>query len=227
MNHHPPSTGSPVSERMHQALRQLLNAHDFAGELGMDPWQFAVEVQGLRLAGLTTSDLRWLVCRRYVEHRLEQMQKGAAERRFHRAANLAITRRSCFILTPAGLELALEHVDGHTGPSPFPAPAAVRNGDPIAQAGPHWDEDTRILYWSGRPVKRYRYDAPNQEYVLRVFQSHDWTRSVEVQLPDDGGGSYKERLHDAIKHLNRSVRPVLRFRQAGTWVMWEQGKQLS
>jgi hypothetical protein len=43
------------------------------------------------------------------------------------------------------------------------------------------------------------------------------------RLPEDGGGSYKERVRDTIKHLNRSVRPTRRFRQAATWISWEPG----
>jgi hypothetical protein len=198
-------------------LQQLLAAHEYASELAKDPWQFAVELQSLRAAGLTNSDLRWLVCQGYVAHAVEETQTTDAGRVFHPAPNLALDERSCFILTLAGLALAQNQLPHESVSPPAVEPMVV---------GPHWDGDHRVLYWHGRPLKRYHCDAPNQECVLSVFQAHRWSRSVEVALPDDGGGSYKERLHDAIKNLNRSVRPVLHFRHSGTLVTWEQGKQL-
>jgi hypothetical protein len=101
---------------------------------------------------------------------------------------------------------------------------SAEDGTPLSQMRPHWDEAQRTLYWRGRKVKHYRLDAPNQEFVLKRFQLRSWARCVKIVLPEDGGGSYKERLHDTIKHLNRSVRPVLRFRQASTWISWEPGE---
>jgi hypothetical protein len=225
MDDRPQSTASLVSVRIRLALRQLLEAHDFASDLGRDPWQFAVEVQGLRSTGLTNGDLRWLVCQGYVDHCLEETEAKDTERIFRRAPNLALDERSCFVLTAAGLDLALQSF-GPRPETPLPAvTAAVRVGQPLPRVSPHWDDDRRILYWCGRPVKRYRYEAPNQEFVLKLFESCCWVHRLEIALPEDGGGNYKERLHDTIKQLNRSLRPVLRFRQAGAWVSWEPERQ--
>jgi hypothetical protein len=216
-----------VSACIQSALRQLLQAHDYACELNQDVWQFAVEIESLRFAGLTNADLRWLVCKGYVEHGRERTQPGDPHRLFRAAPNLALGRRSCFVLTPTGLQLTQQE---HDEPEAAP-PWANGNGDlsaaaPAQQAAPHWDEAEHTLYWHGRLVKRYRYEAPNQELVLSAFQSRGWVSRVEVALPEDGGGSYKERLHDTIKSLNRSVRPLLHFRQFGSHVSWEPGKRV-
>ena len=47
-----------------------------------------------------------------------------------------------------------------------------------------------------------------------------WRECVEVRLP---GGADKERLRDAVKNLNRRVRPALHFGQEGrgSRVRWE------
>jgi hypothetical protein len=205
----PPAT--TTSLRIQLPLQHLLTAHECSRDLGKDPWQFAVEVDSLRSAGLSNSALRWLVCQGYLEHGLEETQRGDAARTFRAAPNLSLDPRSCFVLTAAGLDLARLHAEPAEG-------VRARTA-----TGPYWDDRRRTLFWDGRVVKHYRYDAPNQELVLKLFQTQGWARCVEVILPDDGGGSYKERTHDTIKNLNRSVRPFLRFRQAGSWVSWEQG----
>jgi hypothetical protein len=46
MDDRPQSAAPSVPVRIQLALRQLLEAHDFAAELGKDPWQFAVEIGG-------------------------------------------------------------------------------------------------------------------------------------------------------------------------------------
>ena len=149
-----------------------------------------------------------------------------SERLFRCAPNLAIDHRSCFILTAAGFEAAVKHVGQRTARSSSAAVSA-EDRNPLPQMRPQWDEAERTLYWRGRKVKHYRLDAPNQEFVLKRFQARSWDRCVKIVLPEDGGGSYKERLHDTIKHLNRSVRPVLRFRRARTCGSWEPGQQLT
>jgi len=42
----------------------LTKAYQCAGELGRSAWDFAVELATLRAAGLTETNLRWLVCKR-------------------------------------------------------------------------------------------------------------------------------------------------------------------
>jgi hypothetical protein len=90
------------------ALVLLRDAWECARDGGVDPWQFAVEIEVLRLAGLTNTDLRWLVNRGLLEHRSEQTRPGDRTRRFRRSTprSLALSQRDCFILAEAGYQLA-------------------------------------------------------------------------------------------------------------------------
>jgi hypothetical protein len=52
------------------ALELLREARQAAGAVQRECWQFAVEAAQLRAAGLTSTDLRWLLCQGYAERRL-------------------------------------------------------------------------------------------------------------------------------------------------------------
>jgi hypothetical protein len=106
----------PATARL--LLHQLLAALDYAGYLGKYAWQFEVEVQSLRSAGLTNSDLRWLVCQGFIEHGIEATQGREVQRLFQPARNLALDKRSCFVLTAAGLALVRHDPARSRDPSP-------------------------------------------------------------------------------------------------------------
>jgi hypothetical protein len=179
-------------------------------------WDFAVEIRCLRAAGLTHTHLRWLLCKGYVEHALEETQRGDARRLFCATANLALTKRSCFVLTQAGIDLASPEI----GPARLASPTEreetpARSLPAIRAEVPQWDAEQHTLNWRGRAVKHFRREAPFQEAILAAFQANGWAPCVTVSLPRDQGVSPKERLHETIKNLNRGLRPHLRFTQEG------------
>lgn len=220
----PPRSGAPdpLLARFQPGLDQLREAHAYATAAGRDPWEFAVELASLRAAGLTTSDLRWLVCQGHVAHARERTRLADERRSFRPASSLAFGKRSCFVLTPKGLELAR-----HQGEPRPQASAQLRTSSAQRQCEqdvPFWDASTHTLYWRGEPVKHFRADAPHQEAILDSFQESGWPRCLSVSLPRDDEISPKERLHDTVKNLNRNVRPYLRFAQEGSGgrVIWEE-----
>ncbi len=84
----------------------LLEARQYAEELGRSPWDFAVEIDALRAAGATNSALRWLVCSGHVEHGRETTLLGDVARTFRRSQGLRFTDKTCFVLTEAGIKSA-------------------------------------------------------------------------------------------------------------------------
>ena len=66
------------------ALGLLLRAYDYATELNHDVWSFAVEMPVLSAAHLTTSDLRWLAFKGFVDHASEVTKPEDHERHFSR-----------------------------------------------------------------------------------------------------------------------------------------------
>ena len=87
------------------ALKELARAAAYAQEADCSPWDFAVEIETLTHAGLTTSDLRWLVTKGYLEHAYEITSDGDAQRRFQPCPHLAFGKRTCFVLTDRGTRL--------------------------------------------------------------------------------------------------------------------------
>ena len=58
------------------ALHILLQAHECAQDTECDPWDFAIEVTALKQAGLHETDLRWLLKKQFVQHRVEATADG-------------------------------------------------------------------------------------------------------------------------------------------------------
>jgi hypothetical protein len=112
----------------------LRKARQRAQELHRDPWQFAIQIQFLRQAGVSPTDLREPVTLGYVETRRETTTARGRERTFVRAPPLRFGERSCFILTDK-------------------AAAALSAGAQLVSV-PSWNQSARELRYGGRIVKR-------------------------------------------------------------------------
>ena len=109
-------------------------------------------------------------------------------------------------------------------------PARTRNGSSVefrltdgdaatrsASLIPHWDAATRVLRVGERVVKQYRVPAAAQEAILAAFQEEGWPPHLDDPLPPVRDGYPKDRLRDAIRHLNANQKNRrLRFRGDGT-----------
>jgi hypothetical protein len=193
------------------ALALLLDAWDGAGDLCLDPREFAVELGELYAAGLNATLVRWLIGKGYVQHLRERPARGAGARTFQVAAGLGLSRASCFVLTEAGLRLASEWAAAHRRPA-LPAGGPGPQAAEKAPVLPRWDAESRKLSWNGHLVKCFRLPAVNQETILATFEEEGWPPHIDDPLRSCRDVDPKARLHDAIKGLNRNqVHPVLHF----------------
>jgi len=91
------------------ALGELLESQSYASDLKRPVWDFAVELDRLVEAGLTSNDLRWLSAKGYIEQAEEVSRpRGRGPRTFRPAAAAmsSLSKRTCIVLTKAGLALA-------------------------------------------------------------------------------------------------------------------------
>ncbi|OAI47465.1 hypothetical protein AYO44_09545 [Planctomycetaceae bacterium SCGC AG-212-F19] len=194
-----PSNGAtPPSFRL--ALQILARARAYAEQLHVDVWDFAVEIDVLRAAGIDNSDLRLLTCQGYIDHAEERTPLAKERRTFARAGPLILSSHTCFVLTAQGLaQLAANP----------PVPASLPENN---HATPHWDAQLRELRLAGQLVKRYRVPAPNQELILSAFEEEGWPNHIDDPLPPLRDVCPKRRLNDAIWCLNRNQnRRLIRF----------------
>ena len=73
-------------------------------------------------------------------------------------------------------------------------------------------------------MKRFRVPALNQELILAAFEEEGWLAHLDDPLPRPRNCNAKERLHAAIKRLNRhQVKPLIRFRAdgSGSGIIWD------
>ncbi len=216
----------PPSEALLHALRLLLQARDYAIELDRSEWDFAVDLQSLRSAGLTINDLRWLLYQDCVVQAAEITRTGDDVRSFRTLGRIEIGESSCFRLTGAGVALAHRLEGGRTLiQETTPPPEQPFEGSaPLLDGVPLWNKDRRILNFRSLIVKHYKVPAPNQEIILATFEEEKWPSRIDDPLPPQAGINPKTRIHDTINSLNRNQKhPLLRFvgDGYGEGVCWE------
>lgn len=223
--------------RIHRVLVVFMEASNYARDLGCDIWEFAVEMACLRQHRLTNNDIRWLLAKGYVEHAREITEPGDVKRQFRHGQNCVFSKRSAFVLPPAGMELVerlvrhgtLHHNGRLRKSNPRPATAHVLPAEPQesgAAAKPTWDRDRHELRVGDLIAKAYKVPSPNQETILTVFEEEGWPPRIDDPLPPHPELIAKRRLHDTIKALNRNQkRRLVRFLGDGTgegirWEFW-------
>lgn len=222
------ANGGLPRARLEQALALLLESYDYAQDIGCPVWEFAVEIDAFRHLRLTSSDWRWLWHRGLVDHGRERKTVDENERAFRRGGVLRLTRRTCFVLTEQGVQLARRLC--FTGASK-PADVMIGGTDgaepdllDLSKALPVWDRDRQQLRVGRIVVKEFKLPAPNQEVVLSVFEEEGWPPRIDDPLPPHEDIDPKRRLHDTITSLNRNQkRPLIQFMGdgSGRGVRWE------
>jgi len=226
-----------IDERLRGGLAILWRAYICAQDTGASIWDLSLPISRLHQAGMTNTDLRWMMTRGLVEHREETISDADAKRSF-RPGSDSLGKHTRLILTSRGA-LQAEHVFGETASSPhaaLPSFAAasgrlttLTNPPKLDTKGttpaviPRWDAVRRELSVEGLIVKRFRVPARNQETILSVFEEEGWVEHIHDPLPLAVDIDGPTRLHDAINRLNRcQINPVLRFHGdgKGTGVLW-------
>jgi hypothetical protein len=182
-----------------RALASLLEGHEYAQDLHVSPWEFAVEITTLVAEGCTPNTLRWLVRRGYAEHAGVSAEGAQARGDMGRV----LPEGACLVLTELGASVARS-----TWPPASLGDAPGPNGQGRVAANrevPVWDSAHGELRFRGRLVRRFRNAASNQRTVLDAFQSRGWPEWLQDPLPapENQRINLKRRLHDTIKNLNR------------------------
>jgi hypothetical protein len=224
----PEISKSRLSPRIKAALATLLEAHEYVRDLGSSPWEFAVELSALRRLRVSNSDLRWLVARGLVEHAVEVTRTGDAARGFRQPPRPVFSKRACFVLTPAGMELARELADqSDSSREPHAGALEIKPRLAIAAAQPgtpKWDRDRNELRVGSTVVKQFKLAAHDQEAVLAAFEEEAWAMRIDNPLAPLGEKSSQRRLQEALESLNSAQRgPHFRFTEDanGQGVRWE------
>jgi hypothetical protein len=224
----PPEISQRLWSRASGGLVQLLEAHDFARDAGCNTWDFALGIDELQVAGLLSSDFRWLICKGLIEHASETAPGDGACRRFRKGHRLRFRKDSCFVLTIDGVAFVtwmLHHGQRDGSRRPSWANLRERGGGrsrmpsepPLLPAVPVWDRDRQELRLGDVVVKQFKVPAANQERILAAFEEEGWPIRIDDPLPPVFDQDPKARLHDTIVSLNRNQKhPLLRFYGDGT-----------
>jgi len=218
--------GGVVPRPIQPGLVLLVEAYDYAMELSRDIWDFAVELRSLRAVGLTQNDCRWLVCKEYVDHACEIIQRNRHGRQFERTGALTFNEQTCFVLTEPGVRVAKKLKLRAKGRRSYEVAVGLRESKkPFDQPVlPRWDDVRHEFFLGNQLVKVFKVPSPNQEAILSVFEEEGWPPRIDDPLTPAPHLEPKRRLHDAIKSLNRNQKArLVRFRGDGTGegVLWE------
>lgn len=217
-----------LCSKLKPAFALLLEAFEYADDANCDMWEFAVGTRSLQEFGLSEIDFRWLVRSGYVEHAREMTLSGDHKRQFRPEGKSVFCNRTCFVLTKDGVSKARLVTAGQTLSAADDTDSVEgngkANGNAVQELVPHWDEETHELRLDGKMVKRYKWQAVNQQLVLSSFQEEGWPARIDDPLPPQPEQDSKRRLSDTIKCLNRKQQnPLIHFRGDGTGegVIWE------
>lgn len=196
-------SSAQMAARLVVGLERLLRAYDYAEDLGCDVWDFAVEIQDLRSADMSSADFRWLIRKGYVEHARDVTLPGEEVRSFRGVQGDTFTKKSCFALTKRGAVFVRQLLS---------TARAVRRDENLSDEAlqtvrsivPQWDRDLQELRFGGRVVKQFKVPAPNQEMILAAFEEEGWPPRIDDPLPPQADQDPKRRLHDTINSLNRN-----------------------
>lgn len=220
----------PINDGLRAAFRLLQRARECTQDAQAPRWDFALEIGQLYAAGLTITDLRWLVAKGFVEHADEISAHGDEHRSFTPSRGLGFLPRTCVLLTPKGAALAswILHASADTTAAGKPLAALdnaestrrIRGGNeesrPQASLKPRWDAARRKLTLGDRLVKQFNVPAGNQELILSVFEEEDWPTHIDDPLRGEFDIDPKTRLNDTVYRLNRKqFERLLRFHASG------------
>lgn len=210
----------PSGRSAEAGLALLFQARESARRLNEDPWEFAVEIDELKAAGMTVNDLRWLMISDFLDHASDVSTAESVARQFREAGRRRFSRRSCFVLTSSGLAFATRVL----AIEPHPVMTTVPRMLSGPSVRPVWDPVRHELSLAGRVVKRFKQHSPNQEAILTAFEEEGWPGGVLDPLTPDPRQDPKQRLRDTIKNLNRhQIDEMIHFSGDGSGqrVLWE------
>lgn len=191
--------------RITSGLQVLVEAYEDAASSGRDVWQFAVRLGEMHATGLTSTDVRWLISRGLVRHALERTEAVAEQRSFASSENLSLPVETSLVLQALMIPMLRSWLT--TVHTPAPVGSAPR---------PRWYQDLRELRVKDTLVKRYRVPARSQEIILASFEEDNWPDRIDDPLPVTSEVDPAQRLHDAVRGLNRNQRrPLIRFERDG------------
>jgi hypothetical protein len=190
------------------AMRLLVAVAEDAHLRRRSPWHAAVEIAELHRRHLADGDLADLVARGILKHAVEVTPATALERRFAEGPARGFARRSCFVLTHAGL-----------------ASGAALVARAAAATVPRWDPNAGTLHWGEQLLKHFARQAVNQRQFLDAFEKANWVHRIDDPLPVRCKVERAVRLLQTAKDLNQGL-PLgwLRFDvvNRGSGIRWSR-----
>src|SRR5215213_6367168 len=92
-------TSTLIDEGLRAGLALLWRAHICAHATGANVWDFALRTGRLYLAGMTSSDLRWMVAEGFAEHGQETPGYNDTGRSLPRSNGYSFNEHTSLILT--------------------------------------------------------------------------------------------------------------------------------
>ncbi len=195
--------GTTIRDGIEHLGRAWVLAHDAERPLP----EFGVELQCLHELGLKNSELRWLLCKGYIEHYWDLTLPGERGRTTRRTLSLRFSKRSCFAMTQAGWEFAEQF--NYTPQMQTRHDTHPDADERRATSTPVWNAMSRQLTVDGFVLKTFQVPSSNQELILTAFEEEGWVAQIDNPLPPSKSVNCRTRLNQTLYRLNRSLVPPL------------------
>jgi hypothetical protein len=211
-----------------RALLLLSEEYATAQRQQADPWQYALELPQLlrHLSDITV--LQALFLHGLIAHRIEKRRRGGQRRFADPPMPFSFCKRSCFSLTPAGVDFVERKLASGRALAKGKGGAVELAEADLARIKPTFRKSSldghRQLKVLSHLLIEFKYFAPIQENYLQAWQDRLWSPLVPNPYAGKPGARAKKRQHDALDHLNRHQSlPLLWLRGDGTGLnaTWE------
>jgi len=171
---------SILGTTIRDGIEYLCRAWILAQDAERPPPEFGVEIRCLHKLGLAATELRWLLCKGYIEHYWDLTVPGERGRTTRRTLSLRFSKRSCFALTQAGWEFAEQF--NYTPQMQTRHDTNPDADERRATSIPAWNAMSRQLTVDGFVLKTFQVPSSNQELILTAFAEEGWVAQIDNPL---------------------------------------------
>jgi hypothetical protein len=211
-----------LSHNVRDALELLHRARQLACNAERTAEEFSIEISRLFLLGVSPCELRWLLCKGYIQHLTDVTLPNESGRNLRPSNSWRFGKRSCFSLTSTGVHFAEALCTANVSRTPEAIEQVRQHLNSVSV--PMWRKDSRELLVNGTTIKKFVVPARNQVRILDAFEEEHWVPQIDDPLPPVAQLNQRLRLNKTIHRLNHSLHPpLLHFScEHGESISWQR-----
>jgi hypothetical protein len=204
---------------LHDGVGILLDVFGTEGRESAPARALVVDWRVLREGGMNEEDLSRLLEAGFREFQLARTGPNDGQRILPGVEEVASHFDARLMLTATVMERVRRLLTAPTGQPG--GRASLEATGTVAVCKPQWEEETGKLWWGGKVLKCFRFDAIGPQRALAEFEAGGWCAQIH-KPPPLGRGNRKKQTQKVVGQLNHKLPSrTLRFHAVGWDIRWE------